>query len=197
VRVQGRTGPIATLIDYAMHPTSAPRDELSSDWPGAAAAQFQEPLFVLPGALGNATFARALDTKNLGAVVAQKAQALLAAAKPSGDAVLECSQRAASLPHPLGSPRVPWFLRRAVGNAIGLAFAPAAVETRLSFGGVTLLGIPGEPVGELGLRARPAVVVSLANGYLGYVETDARWDEGKGEAARTDFGPDLARALGL
>jgi neutral ceramidase len=197
LRVQGPSGPIATVIDYAMHPTSASRDALSSDWPGVTAAQFQEPTFVLEGALGNATFDRALDTERLGVEVAREAKLLLDSAKPSEPRVLDCSERAVELPHPVGSSRVPWPLRRGVGNLLGLFFAPSAVETRLSFAGVTLWGIPAEPVGELGLRARPFVVVSLANGYAGYVETEARWQEGKGEAARTDFGPDLARALGF
>jgi hypothetical protein len=196
LRVQGAAGPIATVVDYAMHPTSAPRDQLSSDWPGVVAAQFQEPVFVLAGALGNASFDRALHTEELGLRVAHEAKLLLASAKPS-EGALDCSEQAMTLPHPFGSPRVPSLLRRAAGNLLGFLFAPAAVETRLSFGGVTLWGIPGEPVGELGLRARPAVVVSLANGYAGYVETEARWQKGQGEAARTDFGPDLSRALGL
>ena len=63
--------------------------------------------------------------------------------------------------------------------------------------GLTLLGVPGEPVGQLGLAARPAFLVGLADGYVGYVETAARWEAGAGEASRTDYGPGLAHALGL
>lgn len=196
LRLTGPKGPIATLVSYAMHPTSSPHDQLSADWPGAAAALFFEPLFVLPGALGNATFDRALDTTALGARVAVEARRLLLATTPVAGA-LDCSQRAVELPAPTASRRVPWLLRRAYANLLAIAFAPAAVETRLSLGQVSFVGIPGEPVGELGLSARPSILVSLANGYAGYVETPDHWEAATGEAARTDFGPGLARALGL
>jgi hypothetical protein len=33
LRLHGQTRPIATVLDYAMHPTSSSRDELSADWP--------------------------------------------------------------------------------------------------------------------------------------------------------------------
>jgi neutral ceramidase len=171
---------------------------LSADWPGAAARQFDEPLFVLQGASGNATFDRALTTEQLGIQVAQKAQVLISQpVAKSGDMLIECAQRVVNLPAPRASKRVPWLLRRAYANLLGLAFAPEAVETHLAIGPMLLLGIPGEPVGELGLRARPRVLVSLANGYAGYVETEDRWSKGLGESGRTDFGPDLARALDL
>jgi hypothetical protein len=39
--------------------------------------------------------------------------------------------------------------------------------------------------------------VTLADGYEGYVETQERWSEGRGEAKTTYYGPDLASALGL
>ena len=197
LRLQGAMKPIATVIDYAMHPTSAPRDELSADWPGAAAAQFDEPLFVLQGALGNATFDRAMSTEQLGIRVAQEAQLLLASAPQQPSLAVECAQRAVQLPAPQASLSVPRLFRRAFANLLAIGFAPQAVETEISLGQLTLLGIPGEPVGQLGLRARPKVLVSLANGYAGYVETEERWNKGDGESARTDFGPSLARALGL
>jgi hypothetical protein len=197
LRVTGADGPIATMVNYAMHPTSSPRDQLSPDWPGAAAARFHEPLLVLQGAVGNATFDRSLGTDALGAKVAARAQRMLAPLAPLPLSTLACAQREVELPPPEASRSVPWPLRRAMSNLLAVAFAPAAVETTLSIGGLTLLGVPGEPVGELGLRARPRVLVSLANGYVGYVETEARWAAGQGESARTDFGPSLARALGL
>lgn len=197
LRLQGESKPIATVIDFAMHPVSAPRDVLSADWPGVAASQFDEPLFVLQGAGGNATFDRALTTEQLGIQVAQKAQVLLAQFTKAETMFVDCAQRVVGLPAPQANKRVPWLLRRAFANLIGLGFAPQAVETHLALGPVTLMGIPGEPVGELGLRSRPRVLVSLSNGYAGYVETEERWNKGQGESGRTDFGPGLAHALGL
>jgi len=43
----------------------------------------------------------------------------------------------------------------------------------------------------------PDVVVGLADGYAGYLETPEGWSTGRGEAVRTWFGPGLAQALGL
>ena len=82
-------------------------------------------------------------------------------------------------------------------KGLALGMETEAVQTRLRIGPVTLLGVPGEPVGELGLEARPVVLVGLAGGYLGYVETPERWEQGMGESAKTYFGPGLAHALGL
>ena len=89
-------------------------------------------------------------------------------------------------------------LERAGGRCVyTVEFDRFAVQTRLQLGSLTLLGVPGEPVGELGLAARPAVLIGLADGYFGYVETPERWEAGLGESSKTYFGPSLAHALGL
>ena len=110
---------------------------------------------------------------------------------------LSCETRIIALPPAQASRRVPWLLRRAVSNVLALGFEKYAVQTRIRLGPLSLVGVPGEAVGELGLRARPDVLVSLADGYFGYIETPERWERGEGESARTYFGPGLARALGL
>ncbi len=152
LRLRRPSGPtVATVIVYAMHPTSAPHDVLSADWP--AQLEAGPPTLVLQGAVGNTTWPRG---RPLAPPIAAQVETLLHDA--------------------------PWL---------------SELPTRLRLGPVTLLGVPGEPVGELGLLARPAVVVGLAGGYLGYVETRQRWERGEGEATKTYFGPDLAHALGL
>jgi neutral ceramidase len=194
-RLSGET--VATLIDYPMHPTSQPRRDhrLSADWPGRVAQALEgAPVLVLQGAGGNATWDRGEDVAQ---AVAREAEQLLQRAEPGRHFQLWCQARLVALPAPEASPAVPWLLRRAVTNAIALSSDPAAVETRLRIGPLTLVGIPGEPVGELGLKMRPDVLVGLSDGYVGYVETPEHWAEGAGEAARTYFGPALARALGL
>lgn len=198
LRVRRLTGEtVGTLIDYPMHPTSQPRRDrrLSADWPGRVAQALEgAPVLVLQGAGGNATWDRAEDVAG---AVAREAEELLQRAEPGRHFQLWCQARLVALPAPEASPAVPWLLRRAVTNAIALSRDPAAVETRLRIGPLTLVGIPGEPVGELGLKMRPDVLVGLSDGYVGYVETPEHWAEGVGEAARTYFGPALARALGL
>jgi len=71
------------------------------------------------------------------------------------------------------------------------------IETRIRVGPLTLVGVPGEPVGEIGRQMAPDVIVGLADGYAGYVEMPDRWVDGEGESRRTWFGPGLAQLLGL
>jgi hypothetical protein len=203
VRLSRLGGPeVAKLVVYAMHPTSAPRSELriSADWPGALASALEStaPALVLQGAVGNTTWDRA--STQPGARVAAEVARLLASEalrRSEPDLELSCETRIVALPPAEASPREAWFLRTAQANLFALELDRFAVQTRLQLGSLTLLGVPGEPVGELGLAARPAVLIGLADGYFGYVETEERWTTGAGESGRTWFGPHLARALGL
>ena len=189
---------IATLVDYAMHPTSAPRDAISPDWPGGVPAQTAEALgaatLVMQGAVGNTTWSRGTT---LAPAVASESARLLTLAVPEATIALGCETSIVALPAARANLRVPWIARRAFANVFALGMDHAAVQTRLQLGSLLLLGVPGEPVGELGVAARPAVLVGLADGYLGYIETPERWREGKGESSKTYFGPELAHALGL
>lgn len=187
---------VGTLVVYGMHPTSAPRGKLSADWPGRAAELLERdglPALVLQGAGGNATY----SGEDPGALVAAEAQRLLAQAAPAQTPRVSCSTALLALPPPQASPRTPWLSRRAVANVIGSADDGFVEETRITLGELQLQGVPGEPVGELGLRARPRVLIGLADGYAGYVETAERWSEGAGESSKTYYGPSLAQALGL
>ena len=230
----GRGAPIATVVDYAMHPTVIPRSSrrLSGDWPEAAAQELERetgaPALVLQGAVGDATWSRGpgnagdepeLIAQRLGVEVAARALKLLAGAVPVFGAAppasaaeaaalvqapveLGCTVQLLPLPEPVAGLAVPRALRRAAGNALRLFADRSALQTTLDLPGLRLVGVPGEPVGELGLRARaaspvPLALVGLADGYAGYVETPARWRAGAGESARTWHGPGLAAALGL
>ncbi len=193
LRLRRPSGPtVATVIVYAMHPTSAPHDVLSADWP--AQLEAGPPTLVLQGAVGNTTWPRG---RPLAPPIAAQVETLLHDAPWLSELPLDCETRSVATPPAQASLRVPWLVRRAATNLLTLAYPPDALQTRLRLGPVTLLGVPGEPVGELGLLARPAVVVGLAGGYLGYLETRERWERGEGEATKTYFGPDLAHALGL
>ena len=182
---------VATAIVYAMHPTSMPRAELriSRDWPG----QLRDDALLLQGAVGNATWSGA----DPGRRVQSEAARILAGAETSSAISLACETHLLALPRAQASRRVPFLLRRAASNLFALALDRFAVQTRLRIGPISLIGVPGEAVGELGRRARPEVLVSFADGYIGYVETPERWQRGEGESSKTYFGPDLARALGL
>jgi hypothetical protein len=90
-------------------------------------------------------------------------------------------------------------LRTLAGNLLSLVAPQAAVETRLDLPGLTLLGVPAEVVGDYGLAAHGegprTALVTLADGYAGYVETPERAAEGSGEALTTYYGEGLGRAL--
>ncbi len=188
---------VGTLIDYPMHPTSVPRGErrLSADWPGRVAAALEgAPVLVVQGAGGNATWDRGED---VAAAVAREAEQLLRRAEPVRHLQIGCQVRLVGLPPPQASPAIAWLLRRAFANAVTLVRDATAVETRLRIGPLTLVGVPVEPVGEMGRRVAPEVLVGLADGYAGYLETPDRWQTGEGESSRTWFGPGLAQDLGL
>jgi hypothetical protein len=198
---------IATLAVYGMHPTVMPKNwpTPSGDWPGAAAEAIEQatetPALVLQGAGGNATWSReglpkdpAAAADALGDRIAQRALSALALA-PWSSTQLSCEVRLAQLPPAQASASVPWLVRRGVTNLLALAAEPFAVETRIGVGELELRGVPGEPVGSLGI-SNPQLV-GLADGYVGYVEGAQRARSGEGESARTYYGPGLARALDL
>jgi hypothetical protein len=197
---------------------------VSGDWPGEAARLLEEatgaPALVVQGAGGNATWAREgmpgspqAASEALGREVAAHAQALLATPAGSGaasggsgavapslaDPSLSCAVRLVDLPRAEASVRVPRLLRTLAGNLLSLVAPQAAVETRLDLPGLTLLGVPAEVVGDYGLAAHGegprTALVTLADGYAGYVETPERAAEGSGEALTTYYGEGLGRAL--
>ena len=201
---------VATLVDYAMHPTVVRKNRafVSGDWPGEAARALEQqtgaPALIVQGAGGNATWAREgspaapqAAAQALGERVATHALALASSAPLSAEKVaLGCEVRLLALPAARASPAVPRPLRTLASNALALFAEPFAVQTEIELPSLRLFGVPGEVVGDL----RPpgdAVPVTLADGYEGYVETQERWSTGGGEAKTTYYGPDLAAALGL
>lgn len=197
-----RGEPVATLIDYAMHPTMEPRktERLSGDWPGALAASIEARggvALVLQGAGGNATWARSAGTEAAAAArIEAEAKALLQR-EAEGSVALGCATTLVSLPAAQAGPAVPWLLRRGTSNLLALFSDAYALRSTLDIDGLTLLGVPGEPVGAIAREARSAgaklAVVGLADGYVGYIERPG----GTGEAAKTYYGEGLAQALGL
>ena len=145
---------IATLIDYPMHPTTVPRSSrrLSGDWPAKVSAALEgPPVLVVQGASGNASWDRGTE---VAAAVAKEAQELLRKAEPVRHIQIGCQARFVALPPPQASPAIPWLFRRAFANAVAIVRQPSAIETRLRVGPLTLVGVPGEPVGEIGRRPR-------------------------------------------
>lgn len=206
LRFDGATGPVAQLVVLSGHPTLAPMrtEALHPDWPGALAeaveAEAGPVTLVLQGAGGNASVARARYATPEAAAGA--AQALLRdtptqAAAP--ELPLALAEVAVSLPRPDATRVVPPGLRAAAENALCDDAEDVATLGALRLGPVALLFLPLEPSLEAGRvlaeQARVARVVSLANGYAGYVEPEAVALAGAGEARRQYFPPALLERL--
>jgi hypothetical protein len=196
--------PVAEVVVFPAHPTllGSSNERISGDWPGAFAGASQVPLLFFQGALGDQSarpppgrdaldrYARrvgmAVDRVRLGA--------------PSAAPALAVATATAVLPPPaLGA--TPPLLKRVTRNLLYGLFPDRTRVAAVRIGALRLLAVPAEPVTEVGRRWREQAgpgteILSLANDYLGYVETESRMAERDGETVRTYFGPELASRLG-
>lgn len=206
LRFDGERGPLAQLLVISAHPTTVGRKPagLHPDWPGLLAAKFEEnggPVtLVLQGAAGNASINReALPTPE---AVATKLEALVKMMPTrTQPEVLDAawSEVHVSLPRPDARNVVPSLVRPVVENAVCDDAEDLAVLHGLTLGEATLLFVPVEPSYAAGRvleqQAHVRRVVSLADGYAGYVETDEAARAGTGEAKRQLFPPELLQRL--
>lgn len=206
---RGESGPVAQWLVTAAHPTLVPKrlDELDPDFPGAFSALEEAAghgvTLLSQGAAGNAMvdFGGGDSAKH----IAQVAEALAKASRELAvaDTVptsLALSRATVDLPSPDSSRWTgdgPW---RTLGDNLFCVSAPRRTELSvLRLGQVTLLAVPGEPTDAAGkaieASAGASRVVSLANGYLGYVESEEVVAERQGEARRQYFTGRLATVL--
>lgn len=195
-------GPLAEVIIASAHPTLVERrpEGLSPDWPGLLAERMETnggPItFVFQGAAGNASIDRTkLATPEL---AAQRMEELVRAT-PVGlqpetiDAAW--SESHVSLPRPQADRVVPSFLKAAAENALCDDAEDLAVLHGLRLGEARLVFVPLEPSFAAGLvleeQANATRVVSLADGYAGYVETVEAARASQGESKRQYFPPEL------
>jgi hypothetical protein len=211
VRALRADGSVAgSLVAYAMHPTVVRRNRgfVSGDWPGEAARVLEQqtgaPALVLQGAGGNATWSRddlpsapQAAAQALGERVAARVLQFAPSAPLAPTQVpVGCEVRLVALPGAQASSKVPRPLRTLASNALALFAEPFAVQTEIELGSLRLFGVPAEVVGDLRAPG-DAMLVTLADGYEGYVEASDRWSKGAGESKTTYYGPDLARAFHL
>jgi hypothetical protein len=204
VSFTGANGPLAQLILFSAHPTTAGRAPkgVDPDYPGRLAGAQEASgagvTLFLPSAVGNGSAGVGGGPEKFARAVAQA----LPPAPPPGlpGATLSLDRARFTLPHPDASRLVPFGLKRLTEDVLCQS-APSrpAVEV-LELGGLTLVGVPGEATFEAARALEQAVgptarVVSLADGYVGYLETDAHVRAGSGEAKRQYFGPELLDRL--
>ncbi len=204
VRLERPDGaPVAELVVFPAHATilGKANRQLSGDWPGRLMAEGGHGvrLFV-EGALGDQSVRGPTSTPEAFARALSERIAALPAGAPAGATVLAYAAVEATLPDP-DPGAAPAFLRPAAGNlAHGVFPATARVEA-VRIGDALLVAVPAEPVASVAAAWREglpagAEIVSLAGGYLGYVEAPERIAAGEGETVRTYFGPGLAARLG-
>ncbi len=196
--------PVAEVAVFAAHATilgSANR-LVSGDWPGRFTAEGAHgPRLLLQGAVGDQSPAGpAASSPEAFANALSQAVAALRFGPPSASPELAFATAETALPFP-DPAGVPAILRRAARNVANGALPARARVSALRVGPALLVAVPAEPVSAvaaswLSALPRGAAVVSLADGYAGYVETAQAIAARGGEAKRSYYGPDLARRLG-
>jgi hypothetical protein len=204
--VIGGPKPSAQIVLMSAHPTLVDRHPvgLEGDYPSrvAVAEEKQRSLITLflQSAVGNAS---AQVPEGKGPPVHRFAIAVYRAlqktpVQPEPASALSFVEVTAPLPRP-DSRRLVVSPLRPLGDALLCETAPKRFTlTALRVGGVTLLGVPGEPTAEVAHaleQASGARVVALSGGYLGYLDTPEHVKAGQGEGDRQYFGPELYDAL--
>lgn len=194
--------PIATILRASAHPTIAPRQGLSGDWPGVVMRGLEEEGgigFVLQGASGDAKVEGEREVASFAARVLAAARGVEPGRidEPPG---LGCRMAEFGLPPPDLSAMVPRPFSRLLSN-LAVPFAPRTsrvVELRL--GSLTLLGVPAEPTAAVGRRledvpGRTVRTVGLVGDYAGYAVEPADMEDRVFSARNAWFGAELAERL--
>jgi hypothetical protein len=196
--------PVAELDVFAAHPTTLGKEnrQLSADWVGRFERAGDRGLrLLLQGAVGDqsATLPDApMTPEAYGDALSRAVEALRFERVPH--AALAFASAEVVLPAPAPG-ALPALLRGAVRNLTYDLLPDRARVFALRLGPTVLALVPGEPVADVAeawrAEAGPGVeIVSLAGGYVGYVETPEQIEARRGEAVRTYFGPELAARLG-
>ncbi len=198
--------PVAELVVFASHATTLGKHNrrISGDWPSRFYARSKHGVrLLLQGPVGDQTtnFPRYLGpstTETYGAAVDRFAASLsFGPPDPSPAIAYAAADVALPIPEPPAAPRA---LRQAATN-LASGFLPSQARvSALRLGPAVLLFTPGEVMSHLAARWREmggpdAEVVSLADGYLGYLDSAERSGKGEPHPERTYYGPALAPAL--
>lgn len=218
----GSPDPVVTLVlingrqalgVFAAHPTLSTPEEVEAhgDWPGAW--MDRGPWIVMTGAIGNMSPVPPAS----GATGVERSRRYVENLVGSGDKIRKFSRNfspkfldfyvkinsGAARPHPefASANKVdPGLAAMAVSR-----FAPPAMElSLLRLGGVTFVGLPGEPTTGVARRLRQTaamrgvrdlIVLSHVNGWGGYMLEPEDYDAGGYEATLSFFGRTLAPRL--
>ncbi|MBS1151864.1 MAG: hypothetical protein H6Q89_3562 [Myxococcaceae bacterium] len=213
LQLSSATGTIAEWLVLAAHPTLVPRkiDAADPDYPGALAerrlAADAGVTLVLQGAGGNASVASPQTASEFAQAVEQQLPDVTAAAPAAGllgpdlstPIELAVARASVTLPHPDASRLVPSFSRVAASNFVCLSAAREAELGVIRLGKLVWLSAPIEPSLPAGARLEAAAgahrLISMANGYLGYLEPPEVVAVGGGESRKQYYGAGMLDAL--
>ncbi|MBX7100271.1 MAG: hypothetical protein K1X89_21320 [Myxococcaceae bacterium] len=203
--LRGPSGPVAQLVVTAAHPVLVPRgsDALDSDYPGLFADLARERgegiTLVAQGAGGNASVAGERTPQAQVDALGAALSGLDAGAGEDAPPRLTLTVASTTLPHADGSRLVPALSRNPANNLACQKAEMEAEVVRLGLGPLTLLAVPAEVTAAaapaLESAAKASRVLSLAGGYLGYLEPVEVVRANEGEAWRQYYAPELASAL--
>jgi hypothetical protein len=201
-RIDG--APLAELTVFGAHATMLGKGNraISGDWPGRFLADRSRGVrLLLQGALGDQSVDSPAAASADGYAAALSGRvAALRYGRPDPAPALAFAAVEASLPA-LAFAGAPAVLRPAARTLVEGTMPPSARVQALRIGPALLLAVPAEPVGRVAAEWRSslpegAAIVSLAGGYVGYVESPERMAAASGETIRTYYGPELASRLG-
>ncbi len=200
--ITSESGPIAEWMVLAAHPTLVPRkmDAVDPDYPGALAdrrlATDAGVSLVMQGAGGNASAPTEQLASAFAEAVEQQLPPTTALEQPL---VLAVARARVNLPHPDASRLVPSFSRVAASNFVCLSAAREAEVDVMRLGAVTFVAAPVEASQATGARLEVAAgaqrLVSVANGYLGYLEPADVVAQAAGESRKQYYGAAMLEAL--
>ncbi|MEW5743345.1 MAG: neutral/alkaline non-lysosomal ceramidase N-terminal domain-containing protein [Myxococcota bacterium] len=198
VRFLAEGGAIAQWVVLSAHPALVPpgTTALDPDWPGRLAALEAAgggPVtLVLQGGSGNASVDRATaTTPDAFARAVHERLSTLTAATPQDSTELAWAEVVLGLSRPDASRLAPAPFRAAVENVLCEDADRLVTVAALRLGPLTLLFTPAEPSAPAARvlieQAGASRVVSLANGYAGYVEPEEVTRTGGGESNKQYF----------
>ena len=198
--------PVAELAVFASHATieGIHNRRISGDWPSRFFARGRHgERLLLQGPVGDqsAALPEAMGPRtpeNYGAALDRAVEGLtFGPPDPAPTIVYASAEVLLPTPRP---PFVPGWLRQAASNLAATFLPGQAQVAALRVGPALLLLVPAEIMSHPAARWREmggagAEVVSLADGYVGYVDTADRVASGRSPPERSYYGPELAPAL--
>lgn len=208
---------LALTVHFAAHPTILGADNmlLSAEWPGVLQRELEQTFpgrkaLYLNGAEGDQSpvadegaddFER---MENYGKKLAAQAAELAATIETKPDMPIGFAYGTPDLP-PLTFPQGAERKYQAYAKAAQEALPKQAPLQVLRIGPVTLAGLPGEPIMEVGqavenklkeMGAEHPLAVGLVNDYIGYIVNENEYAHGGYEVeSRSYYGPGLGRFI--